>query len=89
MSGVLKLWGRSTDASGPRGTPPFTSPPFTISKVSCETSIFAAFGGKDADRLPTASTCFHLLKLPNFKVAKNLRAKLLLAINSGTGFELS
>ena len=40
-------------------------------------------------RLPTASTCFHLLKLPNFKVAKNLRAKLLLAINSGTGFELS
>ena len=66
------------------------SPPFTIQKVKCETSVLAALGlGKDADRLPSASTCFNTLKLPNFKKASSLRAKLLYACESGAGFELS
>ncbi|XP_076462782.1 ubiquitin-protein ligase E3C-like [Babylonia areolata] len=45
-------------------------------------------GGPD-DRLPTASTCMNLLKLPEFKDEKTLRTKLLYAIESGAGFELS
>lgn len=45
--------------------------------------------GEDTDRLPTASTCFNLLKLPIYKSKKTLREKLRYAINSGAGFELS
>ena len=41
------------------------------------------------DRLPTASTCMNLLKLPEFKDKETLREKLLYAIESGAGFELS
>jgi len=62
--------------------------------------------GNDLERLPTASTCMNLLKLPDFKVSKTddfndqplaficqdavmLKNKLLYAIESGAGFELS
>mmetsp|Transcript_6050 Transcript_6050/g.15597 ORF Transcript_6050/g.15597 Transcript_6050/m.15597 type:complete len:85 (+) Transcript_6050:3-257(+) len=66
------------------------NPPFCLSKVKCETGMFASLGlGKDADRLPSASTCFNTLKLPNFKSAKVLRQKLMYAAMSGAGFELS
>ncbi|XP_045600772.2 ubiquitin-protein ligase E3C [Procambarus clarkii] len=41
------------------------------------------------DRLPTASTCMNLLKLPEYKTEHSLRDKLLYAITSGSGFELS
>nr|XP_053635145.1 ubiquitin-protein ligase E3C-like [Cherax quadricarinatus] len=41
------------------------------------------------DRLPTASTCMNLLKLPEYKSERTLRDKLLYAITSGSGFELS
>lgn len=41
------------------------------------------------DRLPTASTCMNLLKLPEFSDINVLREKLLYALESGTGFELS
>lgn len=40
-------------------------------------------------RLPTASTCFNLLKLPSYKKKTILRDKLKYAIKSGSGFELS
>lgn len=43
----------------------------------------------DETALPTASTCFNLLKLPPFRSPEMLRDKLLLAIEAGTGFELS
>ena len=43
----------------------------------------------DIDRLPSASTCFNLLKLPPYKSKSNFKEKLLQAIRSGTGFELS
>ncbi|KAL3106558.1 hypothetical protein niasHT_016680 [Heterodera trifolii] len=41
------------------------------------------------DRLPTASTCFNLLKLPNYTKRSVLLEKLRYAIHSETGFELS
>nr|CAD7431264.1 unnamed protein product [Timema monikensis] len=41
------------------------------------------------DRLPTASTCMNLLKLPEFTDEVTLRDKLLYAIQAGAGFELS
>ncbi|KAG5678886.1 hypothetical protein PVAND_008514 [Polypedilum vanderplanki] len=40
-------------------------------------------------RLPTSSTCFNLLKLPNYQKKSILRDKLRYAITSNTGFELS
>ncbi|CAD7011370.1 unnamed protein product [Ceratitis capitata] len=43
----------------------------------------------DMERLPTASTCTNLLKLPPFTTEEQMREKLLYAIQSGVGFELS
>jgi len=45
--------------------------------------------GEDEHRLPTSSTCVNLLKLPRYKSEKVLREKLLQAITSGAGFDLS
>ncbi|GAA5872614.1 hypothetical protein JCM1840_004854 [Sporobolomyces johnsonii] len=45
--------------------------------------------GSDENRLPTSATCVNLLKLPEYKDPANLREKLLYAINSGAGFDLS
>jgi len=45
--------------------------------------------GPDEQRLPTASTCVNLLKLPRYKSEQLLREKLLQAIHSGAGFDLS
>ena len=45
---------------------------------------------KDAGgRLPTSSTCFNLLKLPNYSKKSILRDKLRYAIHSHAGFEIS
>lgn len=41
------------------------------------------------NRLPTSSTCFNLLKLPNYQKKSTLREKLRYAILNNTGFELS
>jgi ubiquitin-protein ligase E3 C len=46
-------------------------------------------GNEDDQALPSASTCMNLLKLPRYKSKQQLKAKLLLAISSGAGFELS
>ena len=53
-------------------------PLFTICKVD-----------DDVNRLPSASTCFNLLKLPQYASRSILRSKLLMAIESGSGFEMS
>ena len=53
-------------------------PPFCIQNV-----------GAELERLPTASTCMNLLKLPDFKEPKMLKTKLLYAVESEAGFELS
>ena len=54
-------------------------PPFSIQRVECD----------DNSRLPTASTCFNVLKLPNYSSKEKLREKLIVAIRSESGFELS
>ncbi|CAF0839771.1 unnamed protein product, partial [Didymodactylos carnosus] len=46
-------------------------------------------GRTSSERLPSSSTCFNLLKLPNYKTRNILREKLRYAINSNAGFELS
>uniref|UniRef100_A0A0R3W4Q5 HECT-type E3 ubiquitin transferase n=1 Tax=Taenia asiatica TaxID=60517 RepID=A0A0R3W4Q5_TAEAS len=46
-------------------------------------------GGEEQARLPSASTCFNLLKLPNYASRATLRDKLRYAIHSNAGFELS
>ncbi|KAF7782877.1 hypothetical protein Agabi119p4_2253 [Agaricus bisporus var. burnettii] len=45
--------------------------------------------GSDELRLPTASTCVNLLKLPRYTTEKALRNKLVQAITSNAGFDLS
>ncbi|KZT44623.1 ubiquitin protein ligase [Sistotremastrum suecicum HHB10207 ss-3] len=43
----------------------------------------------DESRLPTSSTCVNLLKLPRYKSEAILRQKILQAVTSGAGFDLS
>lgn len=45
--------------------------------------------GSDENRFPTTSTCINLLKLPMYKTKETLKQKLLAAVNSGAGFDLS
>ncbi|KAG0665119.1 hypothetical protein C6P45_000476 [Maudiozyma exigua] len=45
--------------------------------------------GNDITRLPTASTCVNLLKLPDYRDKETLREKLLYSIHSGARFDLS
>lgn len=55
--------------------------------------LYPKFGirnsGSDTSRLPTASTCVNLLKLPDYRDKELLRQKLLYSINSKAGFDLS
>lgn len=44
---------------------------------------------EDQERLPSTSTCVNLLKLPRYANAETLRSKLLYAVSSGAGFDLS
>ncbi|XP_047316550.1 E3 ubiquitin-protein ligase UPL7 isoform X2 [Impatiens glandulifera] len=67
----------------------YLQPAFTIHKVVCDMPIWATVAGQDVERLPSASTCYNTLKLPTYKRSNTLRAKLLYAINSNAGFELS
>ncbi|KAI1768636.1 hypothetical protein GGR53DRAFT_477811 [Hypoxylon sp. FL1150] len=46
-------------------------------------------GGTDEERLPSTSTCVNLLKLPRYNSKETLKSKLLYAIQSGAGFDLS
>jgi ubiquitin-protein ligase E3 C len=55
-------------------------PPFTLSEVQIS---------RDNEKLPTASTCSNTFRLPTYSSYKVMRQKLLLAINSGAGFELA
>jgi len=45
--------------------------------------------GRDDARLPSASTCVNLLKLPMYSSKQILREKLLYAVSAGAGFDLS
>ncbi|KHG27780.1 E3 ubiquitin-protein ligase UPL7 -like protein [Gossypium arboreum] len=67
----------------------YLQPAFTIHKVASDAPLWAAIGGSDVERLPSASTCYNTLKLPTYKRSSTLKAKLRYAINSNAGFELS
>ena len=58
-------------------------------QVDSSAPLLAAVAGKDVSRLPSASTCSNMLKLPNYRRASTMREKLLYAINANAGFELS
>eukprot|EP00186_Timspurckia_oligopyrenoides_P001890 CAMPEP_0182447254 /NCGR_PEP_ID=MMETSP1172-20130603/13556_1 /TAXON_ID=708627 /ORGANISM="Timspurckia oligopyrenoides, Strain CCMP3278" /LENGTH=1045 /DNA_ID=CAMNT_0024643631 /DNA_START=152 /DNA_END=3292 /DNA_ORIENTATION=- len=58
----------------------YLNPGFCIHRADAE-------GGQD--RLPTASTCMNLLKMPPYSTYEQVRAKLLYAIESHAGFDLS
>ncbi|KAF9567255.1 hypothetical protein EC968_003459 [Mortierella alpina] len=45
--------------------------------------------GQEEERLPTSSTCMNLLKLPAFTSRDRLKEKLMYAIHSQAGFDLS
>jgi hypothetical protein len=55
------------------------TPPFTVQRVDCS----------DDSRLPTASTCFNILKLPTYSSQRVMRDKLIMSIRSKAGFDLS
>ncbi|KAJ2875569.1 ubiquitin-protein ligase (E3) [Coemansia aciculifera] len=55
----------------------------------CITSSSSDQNGEHDHRLPSASTCVNLLKLPVYSSEGVLRAKLIAAIESGAGFDLS
>ncbi len=73
----------------PLGGFKYLQPPFTMHLVDCDASLLALVGGKDVDRLPSASTCYNMLKLPNYRRGSTMKEKLLYAINANAGFELS
>ncbi|KAL3926632.1 MAG: hypothetical protein SGARI_005543 [Bacillariaceae sp.] len=56
------------------------SPPFTIQRVGIM---------RDGDKLPSSSTCFNVLKLPTYSSEKVMKERLIYAIQSGAGFELT
>lgn len=53
------------------------------------TSFLSAGDKKARGLLPSAATCFNMLKLPEYSSQRVLEEKLRLAIQSGTGFHLS
>ena len=65
------------------------NPPFVIHRVRCEASVLALVGGADVKRLPSASTCFNMLKLPNYRRLSTLERSVAYAAESRAGFELS
>lgn len=62
------------------------NPPFCIQKVPGHSEDQRA---SDPPRLPSAATCMNLLKLPQYEDTSMLRSKLLYAIKSNSGFELT
>jgi len=53
------------------------NPKFTIQRI------------EGIEKLPSSSTCFNILKLPDYKSKKVLKGKLLKAITMATGFYIS
>ena len=56
------------------------NPPFIVQRIGIM---------RDGEKLPSASTCFNTLKLPTYSSEKVLRERLIYAIESGAGFELT
>jgi ubiquitin-protein ligase E3 B len=60
----------------------YMQPPFNV-------HMYGQVGSGSTDRLPTAATCMCQLKLPPYQDPRVLEEKLLYAISSDSGFELS
>jgi ubiquitin-protein ligase E3 C len=69
----------------------FPTPPSRVSGGPSSGRGARDGGDEEADtgRLPTAATCSSLLKLPPYRSKEELKGKLLYAISSGAGFDLS
>jgi ubiquitin-protein ligase E3 C len=68
------------------------NPTFCIQKIPAYASQYSGLeppNEGEAPRLPSAATCMNLLKLPTYDSVEILRDKLLYAIRSNSGFELS
>ena len=65
------------------------NPPFTIAKIGVPVGWWEGLVGGDVGRLPSASTCFARLNLPNYRSARAMRAKLVQAMDGAAGFDLS
>ncbi|KAL1895757.1 ubiquitin-protein ligase (E3) [Ceratocystis pirilliformis] len=65
------------------------APLLGFSQLNPRFAIRDSRSSSDVERLPSASTCMNLLKLPPYKSKDVMREKLLYAIQSGAGFELS
>lgn len=58
----------------------YMNPEFCISKMDT---------AQPDTKLPTASTCFNILRLPPYSNVKIMKEKLLYALNSNSGFDLA
>jgi len=65
---------------------PFTECLFSLQDLE---PPFTIHHGGRKDRLPTASTCMNFLKLPEYNSKEIMKERLLYAIQSSSGFELS
>jgi len=68
------------------------NPHFCIQKIPAYTSQYTGLEPPlpgEVPRLPSAATCMNLLKLPQYDSIETLKEKLLYAIRSNSGFELS
>ena len=64
-------------------------PPFCVHRSGMSSGSRASENTADLARLPTAATCMNLLKLPPYKTKDAVKEKLLYAVTSGSGFDLS
>ena len=65
------------------------APSFCVHRAGMGGGLEAPEASADTDRLPTAATCMNMLKLPPYASEETAREKLLLAIHSESGFDLS
>jgi ubiquitin-protein ligase E3 C len=72
--------------SHPTPPPPRPQPPLGWSQLEPKFCVHCV---TDASRLPTAATCFNMLKLPALPSSRVMKEKLLFSAKSGMGFELS
>ncbi|KAI8102483.1 hypothetical protein M9435_006083 [Picochlorum sp. BPE23] len=85
---LLKFATATTAA--PLGGFKYMNPPFTVQQAASDLvhPAMGLFGGSK-ERLPSASTCSNTLRLPPYMREKIMREKLLYAIRSDAGFDLS
>ena len=88
-------WGRGASTAYSLTPPPLSlflshtlllQPPLGWTQLQ---PLFCVHYVADATRLPTAATCFNMLKLPALASTRAMREKLLFSAKSGMGFELS